>query len=244
MEQKVTTSTWPSIKAGTLLYFFFLLVTLTAGATEYTVSPCLNDEFGASVSGEEVQELEVETIPYWIFLLMLGIAQVTSAPEIFLTLKLVPLLGGCKKISRSNILDNLNRKKMYDLVRSSPGTYFNEIVKKTGLNRGTVRYHVDLLETEHMIVSHKVNGKRRYFQNGSTYEEKEMTIITVLRDNMNRQIIQEILNSERINNGILAKTMGISTPSMSWHMKRLVEQGIVRADKDGRCATYSINPDY
>ncbi|TQD24463.1 winged helix-turn-helix transcriptional regulator [Methanolobus vulcani] len=199
---------------------------------------------GASVAGEEVQELEVKTIPYWMLLLMLGITQVTSVPEVFFTLKLVSLLGGYKRTSQSNILDNMNREKLYDLIQSSPGAYFNEIVKRTGLNRGTVRYHVDLLEAEHMIVCHKVKGKMRYFQNSSTYDEKDMTVIAALRNDMTRQIILEIFNSERINNETLAKTIGISTSSMSWHMKRLVELGIVRADKDGRYATYSIDPDY
>ncbi len=44
--------------------------------------PSLSDEFGASVAGEDVQEIEVKPIPYWMFLLMLGFAHVTPAPEV------------------------------------------------------------------------------------------------------------------------------------------------------------------
>lgn len=227
-----------------LICFFFLLLASTAGATEYTVRPSLSDEFGASVAGEEVQEIEVKLIPYWMFLLMLSIAQVSSAPEILFSMKLAPLLGGYKRTSRSNILDNLNREKLYDFIRSYPGTYFNEIVKRTGLNRGTVRYHVNVLEEQHMIITHKPEGRTHYFQNGSTYDEKDKTVIAALTNDTDRQIIQEILNDRCNTNGTLAKTIGISTPAMSWHIKRLMEQGIVKGDKKGRCATYNIDPDY
>ena len=80
MEQRTITSTWPSTKVRTSL-LFFLLVISSAEATEYTVRPSLSDDFGASVAGEDVQEIEVKPIPHWMFLLMLGFAQVTTAPE-------------------------------------------------------------------------------------------------------------------------------------------------------------------
>lgn len=159
-------------------------------------------------------------------------------------MKLIPLLGGYKRTARSNRPDNLNREKLYDFIRSYPGAYFNEIVKRTRLNRGTVRYHVDVLETQHIIVSHKVNGKIRYFQNGSTYDEKDKAVIAALRNNMNQQIVLEILNNGCINNGVLAERIGVSAPTMSWHIRRLMELRIVKGDKNGRCTTYSINPDY
>ena len=247
LEQRAIASTWASIRRRTFLLFFFFLVLVlvsTAGATEYTVRPFPSDQFGASLTGEDVQEIEVKPIPYWMFLLMLGFAQVTSTPEFLYPIKFVPVLSGCKRMGRSNALANLNRERLYDFIKSCPGTCFSEIIKKTRLNRGTVRYHMEVLETENMIESYKANGKIRYFQNSSTYEEKDKAVIAALRNDMDRKIILEILNGQCSTNETLVKKMGISASTISWHIGRLREQGIVRADTEGQYTTYSINSDY
>jgi len=236
---------WASIRQRTfLLCFFFLLLVSTAGATEYTVRPFPSNQSGASLAGEDVQEIEVKPIPYWMFLLMLGFAQVTHAPEFLYQIKFVPVLGGCKRIGRSNALANLNREKLYDFIKSCPGVYFNEIIKKTGLNRGTVRYHMEVLETQNMIEPYKANGKIRYFQNSSTYEEKDKAVIAALRNDMDRKIILEILDGQCISNETLVEKMGVSASTISWHIRHLKEHGIVRADTEGRYTTYSIDSDY
>lgn len=242
MEQRTITSTWPSTKVRTSLLFFLLLIS-SAEATEYTVCPSLSDEFGTSVAGEDVHEIEVKPIPYWMFLLILGFSQVTTAPEFLYPIKFVPF-GVFKRIGKSNILANLNRERLYDFIKSYPGAYFNEIIKKTGLNRGTVRYHLEVLETQNKIECYKANGKARYFQNSFTYGEKDKVVIAALRNDMDRKIILGILNSQCISNETLVEKMGVSAPTISWHIKRLGEQGIVRADTKGRYTTYSIDSNY
>jgi predicted transcriptional regulator len=207
------------------------------------VRSSLSDEFGASTAGEDVQEIEVKPIPYWMFLLMLGFAQVTTAPEFLYSIKFVPLCG-CKRIGRSNIFTNLNRKRLYDFIKSFPGAYFNEIIKKTGFNRGTVRYHLEVLETHNVIECYKANGKTRYFQNSFSHEEKDKAIIAVLKNDMDRRIILEILNGQYISNETLVEKMGISASTISWHIKHLREQGMVRAESEGRYTTYTIDSDY
>lgn len=242
MEQRTITSTWPSTKVRTSLLFFLLLIS-SAEATEYTVRPSLSDEFGASVAGEDVQEIEVKPIPYWMFLLVLGFAQLTTAPEFLYPIKFVPL-GGFKKIGKSNIFANLNRERLYDFIKSCPGAYFNEIIKKTGLNRGTVRYHLEVLETQNMVECYKANGKARYFQNSLTYGKKDKAVIAALKNDMDRRIILGILNGQCISNENLVEKIGVSASTVSWHIKRLGEQGIVRADTKGRYTTYSIDSNY
>lgn len=246
LERKITTLMCISIRPRTLLLcFFFLLSVPTAFATEYTIRPSLSNQSGASVAGEDVQEIEVIPIPYWLFLFWLGFTQITSAPEVLSpAIRLFPVLGGFKRIGRSNTFDNLNREKLYGFIKSCPGTYFSEIIKDTGLNRGTVRYHLDILETQDMIESYKVKGKIRYFLNGSTYEKKDKVVIAALRNDMDRRIILEILNGRCITHGMLVEKFGVSAPTISWHIRHLKEQGIVQADREDSHITYSIDSNY
>jgi len=245
LERRTITLTCTSIRRRIFLlsFFFLILVSTTCGATEYTIRPSLSDQSGASVAGEDVQEIEVKPIPYWMFLLMLGFAQLTSAPEFLYPIKFVPVLGGYKRISKSNALENQKRGELYNFIESCPGAYFSEIITKTGLNKGTVKYHLEVLEAQNLIQSYKAKGKIRYFRNSFTYGEKDKAVIAALRTDMDRKIILEILNGQYNTNETLVEKMGISASTVSWHVQHLEKHKIVEVDRQGQYTTYNINSD-
>jgi len=244
MESRTIHSTCISTKAARIplacLLFLVLISTLVA-ATEYTVRPSLSKEPGASVAGEEVRELEVKTMPHWMFLLWLISMQITPATEILFSARFLYVLGGCRRICRSNVLKNTNRGQIYGFINSNPGTYPNEIIKETGLNRGVVGHHLKTLENQNMVESYKVCGKSHYFLNSGTYEEKEKVLLAELKNERRRRIISEILNYEQITHETLAGRVGVSAPTINWHIRHLKERGIVRADTNGRHTIYSVD---
>jgi predicted transcriptional regulator len=204
----------------------------------------LNEEPGVSVAGEEVHELEVKTMPYWMFLLWMISMQITPTSEILFSARFLYVLGGYRRIHRSNVLKNTNRDRIYGFISSNPGTYPNEIIKETGLNRGVVEHHLKTLENQNMVVSLKVCGKSHYFLNESTYGEKEKVLLAALKNERHRRIILEILDCEQITHEILAGKIGVSAPTINWHIRHLKEEGIVSADMNGRYTAYSIDCGY
>ncbi|WP_369793108.1 winged helix-turn-helix transcriptional regulator, partial [Methanosarcina sp. 2.H.A.1B.4] len=177
-----------------ILCIFFFLFTTTAEATEYIVSPAPGDEFGVSVAGEDVQILEDTVIPYWQFLLWLAVMQILSVTDILLLpAKLIFAILGFRVVDYSNTIGVLKRKNIYTYIKTRPGTYIGEIANNMGLNRGTLRHHLQILEAENMIEAQCLGGKVRYFQNSSTYDEKEKRVISALQNEMNRKIISKIL---------------------------------------------------
>jgi predicted transcriptional regulator len=232
--------------ARTLLacLLFLLLISTSVAATEYTVRPCLNEEPGVSVNGEEVRELEVIPIPYWMFLLWLISMKITPATEILFSARFLYILGGYRRIHRSNVLKNTNRARIYGFISSNPGTYPNEIIKEIGVNKGVVEYHLGMLEEQNMIVPYKTRGKIHYFLNESTYGEKEKAALAALKNDKHRMIISEIINHGPITHETLAEKIGVSAPTISWHIRYLKEEGIVSAEKDGRHTAYRIDRGY
>lgn len=173
------------------LLFFFL--TTTAGATEYTVSPFPSDEFGVSLAGEDVQIVEDTVIPYWQFLLWLAMMHILSIIDILLIpAKFIFVILGFRVADHSNALGDLKRKNLYTFIKDNPGTCISEIANNTGLNRGTLRYHLIILKTENMIKAHCDRGIVRYFQNNSTYGENEVRVILALQNEMTRKIISNL----------------------------------------------------
>jgi predicted transcriptional regulator len=84
----------------------------------------------------------------------------------------------------------------------------------------------------------------RYFLNEGTYGEKEKAVLAALKNEKHRRIISEILNCDRITHETLAGKIGVSAPTINWHIRHLKEEGIVRADTNGRHTEYSINRGY
>lgn len=228
-----------------LLCFFSLFLILTAGAMEYIVSPATSDYAGASVNGEEVIKLEDTIEPYWHFLLWLAAMQILSVIDTLLyPAKLIFAILGFRVTDRSNAVGVLKRKNIYAFIKANPGTCASEIVNNMDLNRGALRYHLNVLETENMIKPHCDRGKIRYFQNNFTYGEKEKRVISAFQNETARMIISKILREECNTNGDLAQTTGISKGTITWHMKQLKESGLIEENKIGRNTIYSVNPAY
>ncbi|MHC1754939.1 MAG: winged helix-turn-helix transcriptional regulator [Methanosarcina sp.] len=218
---------------------------MTAGATEYTVSPFPSDEFGVSLAGEDVQIVEDTVIPYWQFLLWLAAMNVLSVIDILLLpAKFIFIILGFRVADHSNAVGVLKRRNIYAFIKASPGTCISEIANYMDLNRGTLRHHLNILKTENMVEAHSDRGRVRFFQNNSTYGEKEKLVISVLQNEMTRKIISKILEEECNTNRDLARTTGISKGTVTWYMKQLKDLDLIEENKMGRSTIYSINPVY
>jgi predicted transcriptional regulator len=218
---------------------------LTAKATEYIVSPATGDEFGVSLAGENVQIVEDTVISYWQFLLWLVAMNILSVIDTLLYPgRIIFIILGFRVADHSNAVGVLKRKNIYAFIKASPGTCISEIANYMGLNRGTLRHHLNILETENMVEAHSDRGRVRFFQNNSTYGEKEKLVISVLQNEMTRKIISKILEEECNTNRDLARTTGISKGAITWYMKQLKDLDLTEENKMGRSTIYSINPVY
>ncbi|AKB18220.1 winged helix-turn-helix transcriptional regulator [Methanosarcina sp. WWM596] len=220
------------------------MLTATAGATEYIVKPAPSDQAGVSINGEEVVQLKDFTV-YWQFLLWLALMHVLSIIDILLNpAKLIFAILGFRITGRANGLDNPNRDSIYEYIKTRPGAYTNEIVEKIGLDRGGVRHHISTLETQNKIEAHKDGKKIRYFLKNSAYTEKELKILAALQNSTNQKVILEIRNCKCDTNAALACEIGVSRATISWHIRKLKEIGLLKETKKGRSIIYKINSSY
>ncbi len=228
-----------------LLFLISLFFVLTAEATEYIIRPAPNDQFGVSVAGENVQIIEDTIMPYWQFLLWLAAMHVLSLIDVLLNpAKIIFVILGFKITESTNVLDNPSRNCIYTYIKTNPGAFLGEIVKNTGLNRGTALYHITVLKAKNKIEDYEDGGKTRYFQNNSTYNEKEKKVVATFQNKVNKRIISGILSGKHNTNLTLAQEIGISKSTMSWYIKNLKEIGIIKENKSGRSIIYKINASY
>jgi len=174
-------------------------------------------------------------LPLWVM-----IAQLFLFPtEIFLTAKLWAFLG-IRRVFGGNVLDQDLRARIYDHICRNPGIHLRGLASEMDLKMGTLRYHLGMLQGTHKIAVSGDASSVRYFENSGTYSADEQVILKHLRNETTKTILRVLVERPLATRQDLAGAAGISGPSVSWHMKRLQDDSLVRARREGRTTVYEI----
>ncbi|WP_297498353.1 ArsR family transcriptional regulator, partial [Thermococcus sp.] len=122
------------------------------------------------------------------------------------------------------------RDEILNFIRGRPGVTFRELARKLGLGIGDLQYHLRKLEGEGKVFSKKV-GKRRYiFPAG--LEEDAQRLIVAIATGTRRRILLLLLERPR-SQGEIAEALGVSQPTVSYHMRELEKLGVVEGVRNG-----------
>lgn len=153
------------------------------------------------------------------------------------------MIVGFRQLTGKNLLDNPVRRDIVQFIRMHPGQHFRSLVRCTGINRGTLYYHLNQLKSLRVITEQKDGGLSRYFVrlNGISPLEKRIIIHT---DNRIRNRIIRMLNDcPAMAREDLRERIGISGPLLWYHIRLLLADEIVSLTQDGRRIHYSLTRD-
>jgi len=136
------------------------------------------------------------------------------------------------------VLKLSTRKKVYDIVHRHAGCHFREIERLCRMPHGLVKYHLDYLSRHDLIRQRKLGNNVRYFPKNLRDEEKKL--LGVLRSSTSRQIIIFMYPNRRVSHKDVAGFVGLSPPTVSWHLKRLIENNVVQTRWSGGETRYSL----
>jgi len=204
-------------------------------AQEYTVTPGYDSPVPVDAEARAPVPVGFWALPFWVML-----AQVLLfPPECFLAVKLWAVMG-IRRLSGGNVLDLDTRARIYEYIRLNPGIHLRGLSAEMGMKMGTLRYHLNVLRHTHKIAVSEDPASVRFFENSGTYSSEEQQIHKHLRNETTRKILTVLLNHPVATRQEIADAVGVSGPSVSWHMKRLEEDRIVTPRREGRMAVYEI----
>ena len=123
-------------------------------------------------------------------------------------------------ISRKNILEISNRKKIYEYILKNPSSYEREISKKIGIPKSTLRYHLYTLKKRELINSREEKGYTRYFVlNKLGKREKE--ILSVLKQEVPRNILLYLMYYVVCSQKEISKVVEKRPSTIAYHLKKL-----------------------
>ena len=142
----------------------------------------------------------------------------------------------------SEVLELEIRRDIYDLVRRTPGLHMREIQRQLDLSIALTEYHLRQLEGAELILSIMEEGYKRYYPTTGADGGKlalggdERRMVGLFRQSIPLQVTLLLLNRDNATNSEIADELGISRSRLSFHLNKMMRQGILRklARSEGR----------
>jgi predicted transcriptional regulator len=139
---------------------------------------------------------------------------------------------------KDEILENENRRKIYDSVEHSPGIHLREIQRILDMPLTTLEYHLSYMVRKKIIYSETDAHYKRYYVKALGEEDKK--VISALRQKRLREIVLLTLSNQKAKYQFLAEYLKIPHSTLSFYLKYLVDNGILLKEKIGYETIYTV----
>jgi predicted transcriptional regulator len=108
------------------------------------------------------------------------------------------------------------------------------------VSMGTVQYHLDKLEKMGKVNSTR-HGLYKYYFPVGIFEQNQKDLLQVLSQETAREILMLIIERKDPTQLVIANSIGISSAAVNWHIRRLIDQKIIKELKEGKYKQYQLN---
>ncbi|WP_455392601.1 winged helix-turn-helix transcriptional regulator [[Eubacterium] cellulosolvens] len=145
------------------------------------------------------------------------------------------------RLKRRAILDNLNRKNIFDYIKANPGVHFKALLRELNFKPGAMSYHLNVLEKGEYIKSIQDGNYRRFYLFGTKSDLKIALTTIQLR------ILSIVDERPGISQVKISESIGKNRMLVNYHIKILADAGILTIEKSGReshCFTTEATAEY
>ena len=138
------------------------------------------------------------------------------------------------RIRRDNVLDDYTRGRVYQYVEMSPGEHFHGICRALSLGAGTVTYHLEVLSRLGLVTARTDGVYKRFYPTGVRPPETNGGVLSEVQ----ARIVHAVRDLPGITQKELVSLLGVRQSTLGYQMAKLIERGLVRAERRGRNVRY------
>jgi predicted transcriptional regulator len=135
-------------------------------------------------------------------------------------------------------LEHDTRAELASAIEDNPGAYLSELADASDASMSTVRYHLKVLERETVVTPVKIRGKRRYFPG----DERADELAAAMADDATESVLRALATVGPASVSALADELDRDPSTVTHHLDRLQESGLVERERDGRSVVNSLAP--
>lgn len=147
--------------------------------------------------------------------------------------------SGYTRWDSSDPLTHEIRASIYEFINQSPGAYLSQICSAVDVTLTTTRYHLNVLEDEGQVTRVNVWGKRRYYPG----YDNEAHLVAALDDEATASVLIALEEVDEASVGQLADELNRDASTVSHHLARLEQAGLIEREREGRRIVNRVNPD-
>lgn len=151
------------------------------------------------------------------------------------------LLAGYGRDVGGDTLANEMRERVYRHVTAVPGSNVAELVRASGVDRSTLRYHLKVLERAGLVESRSVLGHHRVYP--TPVEDGETGPAAALATRSTARVVDAVERLQPVRMTDLGSELGLATSTVSRHVDRLVAAGVLTREHDGRTVLVRLSPE-
>ncbi|HEV8359561.1 MAG TPA: winged helix-turn-helix transcriptional regulator [Candidatus Thermoplasmatota archaeon] len=138
------------------------------------------------------------------------------------------------RLHRDAALENAVRARLYEVVARNPGITIQDSAKQAGVARTTAAYHLRILGREGLLVERPARKTVHYYRNDGSYSEEQQLRLQSLASSRTRHVAKILAERPGLQRSELAGVLGISIATVNWHLRPLLERGLLREELRGR----------
>lgn len=171
-----------------------------------------------SAPPEPVQQASLAAIALGLLAVAWGTLQKVLAP-VFL-----PLYS---RLIRRDLLGNVTRLRIFELVSQEPFLHAREIKRRTRLGHGTVAYHLDMLKKQRFIAGVRRGRHEFFFAPIEGFKLDDMKRLARLGHSQTRRVAEFVCDQRTATQEQVAAALRIDRAFASRQLKRLCDASLV-----------------
>lgn len=136
---------------------------------------------------------------------------------------------------------NATRERVAAHVREDPGVHFNALVRALDVAPGQAQHHLRRLVADGRVAEAALYGRTHYYP--PEYDDWERRALALLRRETAAGVVAHLLEHGERRPATVAEDVGIARSTLSWHVSRLVEAGVVEKRRDGALTLALARPE-
>jgi predicted transcriptional regulator len=136
-------------------------------------------------------------------------------------------------------LELSSRRAIYQYVADNPGVHFRRILDELEYAQGTLQYQLRWLVDEGLVEVSDDGQYTRYYP-AAEFDEADRTVMNALRREYSRRILAHLLADGPLTTSELSERLDKARSTVSWHLSKLFDAGLVTKERDGRRVIYEV----
>lgn len=148
-----------------------------------------------------------------------------------------------KLLERSDLMDNMLRERIMDLLTDQPGCYLGKMGRDLGVPTSTLKYHLNILRSFDLVTTVKKGRCRHYYPKRRRFTDHEKRMFAALEHAPTRRMVEIVRQRPGVSQAGLVELTGLSQSTVAWHMGKLEEMDLVQSQRRG-VKEYYLAPDF